>query len=231
MLCDINKKILLIFEAALNRGFNVVPINLNYTHMLFKFFALIVMIGASQLAAKAPLEVSKVDFNTTKDDWIQMQVELHFGDNLLPDARSKDFFSKIGVTVYLAYEIDAANRQYDYYRSKVKIALAEAKEKYNVYFYLPGMIVERDRISKAKPEYYYVALDIAGNELPPKQNSYAISDSIKNLQILNSFISKAKEMSASTKGLLMPSYYAPGAYKSRVQKQPLYLRLDPESAQ
>jgi hypothetical protein len=197
--------------------------------MLSKLFALFVIIGAAQLAAKAPIEVSKVDFNTTKDDWIQMQVELDFGDNTLPDARDKDFFSNVGVKVYVAYEIDAAKRQYDYYSCEVKIALAEAKEKYNVYFYLPGMIVERDRISQAKPAFYYVALDLAGNELAPKQGSYAISNSIKNLQILNSFLAKAKEMSASTKGLLMPSYFAPGAYKSRVQKQPLYLRLDPES--
>ena len=196
--------------------------------MLPKFFALFVIIGAAQLAAKAPIEVSKVDFDTTKDDWIQMQVELDFGVNTLPDARDKDFFSNVGVKAYVAYEIDAAKRQYDYYICEVKIALAEAKEKYNVYFYLPGMIVERDRISQAKPAFYYVALNLAGNELAPKQGSYAISDSIKNLQILNSFLAKAKEMSASTKGLLMPSYFAPGAYKSRVQKQPLYLRLDPE---
>lgn len=196
--------------------------------MLPKFFTLFFIIGVAQLAAKAPLEVSKVDFDTTKDDWIQMQVELDFGDNTLPDARDKDFFSNVGVKAYVAYEIDAAKRQYDYYSCEVKIALAEAKEKYNVYFYLPGMIVERDQISQAKPAFYYVALDLAGNELAPKQGSYAISDSIKNLQILNSFLAKAKEMSASTKGLLMPSYFAPGAYKSRVQKQPLYLRLDPE---
>ena len=52
--------------------------------MLPKFFALFVIIGAAQLAAKAPIEVSKVDFDTTKDDWIQMQVELDFGDNTLP---------------------------------------------------------------------------------------------------------------------------------------------------
>ncbi|MGB0419263.1 MAG: hypothetical protein ACPGF8_06710, partial [Opitutales bacterium] len=127
--------------------------------MLPKFFTLFFIIGVAQLAAKAPLEVSKVDFDTTKDDWIQMQVELDFGDNTLPDARDKDFFSNVGVKAYVAYEIDAAKRQYDYYSCEVKIALAEAKEKYNVYFYLPGMIVERDRISQAKPAFYYVALD------------------------------------------------------------------------
>ena len=196
--------------------------------MFPKLFALIVMIGAFQLDAQTPIEVSKVDFNKTKDYWIQMEVEIDFGNNTLPDARDKDFFANVGVKVYLAYEIDAARRQYDYYSSEVKIALAEANEKYNVYFYLPGMIVERDRISQAKPAFYYVALDLAGNELPPKQGSDAISNRIKNLQILNSFIAKAKEMSARTKGLLMPSYFAPNAYKSRVQKQPLYLRLDPE---
>jgi hypothetical protein len=199
--------------------------------MLLKFFASIAMIGAVQLAANAPLEVSKVDFDTTRDDWIQMQVELDFGDNTLPEARDKDFFTNVGAKVYLAYEIDAAKRKYDYYSSEVTIAMAEAKEKYNVYFYLPGMIVERDQISQAKPAFYYIALDIDGYDLPPRKGSYAISNSIKNLQILNSFIAKAKEMSESNKGLLIPSYFAPNVYKSRVEKQPLYLRLDPEFSQ
>ena len=198
--------------------------------MVPKFFALILLIGSVQLFAQAPIKVSKVDFNKTQDDWIQMEIELDFDDNTQPNARNKDFFENVGVKVYLAYEIDAAMRQYDYYSAQVKIAMAEAKEKYNVYFYLPGLIVERDQISQAKPAFYYVAVELAGEELAPQSRSPAISASIKNTQVLNSFQAKANEMSESTQGLLMPSYYAPGAYKSRVQKQPLYLRLDPESA-
>ena len=197
--------------------------------MVPKFFALILLIGSVQLFAQAPIKVSKVDFNKTKDDWIQMEIELDFDDNTQPNARNKDFFENVGVKVYLAYEIDAAMRQYDYYSAQVKIAMAEAKEKYNVYFYLPGLIAERDQISQAKPAYYYVAVDLAGEELAPQSRSPAISVSIKNTQVLNSFLAKANEMSEGTQGLLMPSYYAPAAYKSRVQKQPLYLRLDPES--
>lgn len=196
--------------------------------MLPILFSLILMIGTVAAVAQAPVKVSKVKFDTTKDDWIQMEVELDFRNNTLADARDKDFFDYIGVKVYLAYELDATQRLYDYYCSEVKIAMVEANEKYNVYFYLPGMIVKRDEIPQPRPAYHYVALDIAGNELAPSQGSPAISHSIKNLQILNSFIAKANEMRASTAGMLIPSYFVPSAYKSRVKKQPLYLRLDPD---
>lgn len=198
--------------------------------MFAKFFVLFLLIGALHLAAQAPIKVTKVDFDSTKDDWIQMEVELDFDHNTLPDARDQDFFENIGVQVYLAYEIDAAKRSYDYYSAEVTIAIAEAKEKYNVYFYLPGMIVERDQIAQAKPAYYSVALKLGSKEVPSPLMSPALSHRIKSSQIRNSFLAKAKEMSVRTKGLLMPSYYTPADYKSRVHKQPLYLRLDPDPA-
>ena len=198
--------------------------------MLFKYIAPIIflILGSSQLYARAPIRVNQVDFKTTKEDWIQAEIKLECASNTLPNARSREFVENIGVQLYVAYETDAAKRSYDYYKSEVKIAIVEAREDYNVYFYLPGMIVERDSISNPTPAFYFVGLDVAGNELPLKKGSARMSSNIKNPQMLNSFKEKVNEMSTSTKGLLMPSYYVSSNFKMRVKKQPLYIRLDPK---
>lgn len=179
------------------------------------------------LAAQDAVEVNKVDFKKTSDDWVQMEVEMKCLENPAPDARDKDYVEAVKVKVYLAYERDASARLYDYYTSEVEAVIMEAKEDYNVYFYLPGLIAKRDRLRRPDPAFYYVEISVGGVAQAPKGGSAAISDSIPNLQVLQSFLAKAKEGAASNEFFLLPIYYTPSEFWGRVSDLPLFLRRDP----
>ncbi len=188
---------------------------------LVVFLALVV----SSFAQEA-ISVDKVDFKSLKDDWIQMEVRLKCGENQSPDARDRNYVQGIKVKVYLAYIRDAATRRYDYYTSEAEIVIMERGDDNNVYFYLPGLIAKRDKLQPADPEFYYVEVSVGGEVQPPKGGSPAISKSIKNLDILNSFISKADSEGSENENILMPVYYVPAEYMGRVDKLPTFLRRD-----
>ena len=184
----------------------------------------------SFLSAQDIVEVKKVDFKKTKDKtkdyWIQMEIELFCGPNTLATARHKDYTENVKVKVYLAYERDASARLYDYYTSEVEVVIMEANEDYNVYFYLPGLIVERDRLNQPEPAFYHIEISVGGTAQAPKGGSRAISDQIKNLQVLQSFLTQAEAGSAVNDSILMPIYYAPNEFWGQVDDLPLFLRRD-----
>lgn len=171
------------------------------------------------------IEVDRVDFNSLRDDTIQMVIEMTCGENPFPDARNPRYVENVGLKVYLAWVRDAAAREYDYYTAEVEIAIMEQGEDYNVYFYLPGLIAERDRLPD-DPEFFFVELSIDGNEQKPQKN--AMSGNIPNLEILNSFISRAEGDGVKNEHLLMPYYLLQGTNvdAGSVSNLPTFLRKD-----
>lgn len=182
----------------------------------------IFIVSAITAFAQEAVEVKKVDFNKTDDDWIQMEIELNCGDNKLPDARDSRFVEEIKVKVYLAYESKYAET-FDYYSSELEIVIMEKGENYNVYFYLPGLIVERDQIQPQEPKYYYVEVSVKGALQPPRKGSKAFSPNIPNLPALTTFTSNA---AGQNEHLLMPVYFCPAEYLGRVSDMPTFLRRD-----
>lgn len=171
------------------------------------------------------VSVNRVNFNSLRDQWIQMAVELTCGENPNPEARDRDFVENIKVKVYLAYLPDGAQApNFDYYSSEVEIAIMKNRDQRNVYFYLPGPIAERDRIRRPEPEYFYVELTIDGQ--PQKPQPKAMSGNIPNAEILNSFLSKAGSESSVHQDLLMPVYLVNGSDLGRVERLPVFLRRD-----
>lgn len=187
---------------------------------LFPIFIFIVSVFT--VCAQEAVEVKKVDFNKTDDDWIQMEIELACGDNRLPDARDSRFVEEIKVKAYLAYKTKHS-QGFDYYTSEVEIVIMEKGEDYNVYFYLPGLIVERDQIQPQEPEYYYVEVSVKGSLQAPRKGSKAFSPNIPNLEALTTFTSQAGE---KNQHLLMPVYFVPAEYLGRVSDMPTFLRRD-----
>jgi hypothetical protein len=177
------------------------------------------------LSANSPLEVDAVDFNKPGDDWVQMEIQLSCNENTLPDAKNPDFVDNAKVTAYVTYASDDKPGEFSYYMSEVAIVSMERGEKYNVYFYLPGLIVERDGL-KNEPEYYYVKLSIGDVEMPLEGGSAAMSRSIKSPQALESMISNAKAADSDNKGIFMPHYLAPAEYLGRVSRLPTFRRYD-----
>jgi hypothetical protein len=190
-----------------------------------KYFVPILVLLASSfvLCAQEAIRVDRVDFNSLKDDWIQVQVELSCHGSENPDARHPNYVEKIKVKAYLAYERDAQKRTFDYYTSEVEIVIMEKNDDNNVYFYLPGLIVERDRLRK-DPDFYYIEVSVDGEAQKPQK--LAMSNNIPNLEILNSFISKADSEGQVNAHMLMPIYLVTGADLGRVSDLPAFLRRD-----
>lgn len=178
---------------------------------------------SASLAAQEAIRVDRVDFNSLKDDWIQLAVELSCHGNESPEARNPNYVEKIKVKAYLAYERDAQKRAFDYYTSEVEIVIMEKGDDNNVYFYLPGLVVERDRLRK-DPDFYYIEVSVDGEAQKPQK--LAMSNNIPNLEILNSFTSKADSEGQVNAHILMPIYLVTGADLGRISDLPVFLRRD-----
>jgi hypothetical protein len=187
------------------------------------FPILTLLLGSIALCAQEAIKVDRVDFNSLRDDWIQMEIELSCEGNPSPDARDSNFVEMIKVKAYLAYERDASKREYDYYTSEVEIVIMEKGDDNNLYFYLPGLIAKRDQL-KTKPDFYYVEVSVKGE--PQKPQKAAMSSNIPNLEIVNSFVSRADSEGADNEHVLMPIYLVSGIDLGRVSKLPAFLRRD-----
>ena len=97
----------------------------------------------------------------------------------------------------------------------------EKSDSNNVYFYLPGLLMERDNLKF--PKYYYIEIEVNGEPLPPENEAY---EGIGPTSIDN-FKAKVEAGSESTKHALMPVYLAPLEYQSRARKLPIFVRRDP----
>jgi hypothetical protein len=186
-------------------------------------FFLVLIAWSSSLCAQEAIQVDRVDFNSLRDDWIQMEIELSCDGNPAEDARNDRFVEKIGVKAYLAYERDASAREFDYYTSEVEIVIMEKGDDNNVYFYLPGKIVERDQLN-TDPDFYYVEVSVNGEPQKPQDN--AMSSNIPNLEILNSFKTRADSEGSVNEHVLMPIYLVTGVELGRVSDLPSFLRRD-----
>ena len=191
---------------------------------LFLLFLFTLFAGALSATAQEAIKVDRVDFNSLRDDKLQVEIELSCDENLNPDARKKDFVENIRVKAYLAFERDAQERSFDYYTSEVEIIVMEKGDDKNVYFYLPGLIVERDQL-KTDPDFYYIQVTV-DEQLQKPQNA-AMSSNIPNLDILNSFVSKADAEGGANEHLLTPIYLMTGDSElGRVSDLPAFLRRD-----
>ena len=184
-------------------------------------FATAVAAGAQEEA----VTIDRVDFKSQDDDWVRVAVEMTCNENPLPEARDRDYVEDVNVKVYLAYPINEAERQFDFYVQDVDIVIMERGEDYNVYFYLPGLIVERDGLP-TDPDYYFVEVSVGGNLQPPQESG--LSSKIPNRQILESMKSKAEAEAGENEDVLMPVYYAPAAVRGRVEDLPVFLRRSVE---
>ena len=181
-------------------------------------------VGLISATAQEAIMVESVDFNSLRDDKLQIEIKLSCEGNFDSEARDKDFVEDIQVKAYLAYLRDAQERLFDYYTSKVEIVIMEKGDDRNVYFYLPGLIVQRDQL-KTDPDFFYIEVTVNGQVQKP-QNT-AMSGNIPNLDVLNSFISKADSESGVNEHILSPIYLMVGDPElGRVSDLPAFLRQD-----
>jgi hypothetical protein len=188
--------------------------------------SLIVLPFISIFAASddAPVVIRDVKFENAKDDWIVAEIKLDAIKNPKEDARDKNYVDNIKVTLTVAFEVQATGvpkNTYDFYKSELEVVSIKAAEPKYVYFLLPGVIVERDKLKK-DPFAWMVELEVDGEKLEPTDDH--ISKSLQKLGVQN-FLSKANAGISQTENLLMPVYLAPGGI-FKYKDLPIFIRKE-----
>lgn len=187
---------------------------------------------------KSPVSVRSVHFDPVKignqkNEWIRMQVELQASFN--PDTKltaeekadkgakktaNKQWVDKIKVTATEIFKPvgakDAAD--FSYYRASATVLTMEVNSSRSVYFYLPGDIVKRDRL-KLQPDYFYVQLEVAGNEVPlfneagrlAPDMAAAVHKQFVNKKDFDGAREQADRGASANAGMLRPQYMVPYA--------------------
>ena len=198
--------------------------NYSYSHTwipraLPAVFCLLLCCGVRLLAQDVVLD--RVNFNSLSRDWVEIEIQITCQGNSSPEARNEDFLENIKIRPYLAYPKGSSADDFVYFKSEIEILIMEKSDSNNVYFYLPGLLMERDNLKF--PKYYYIEIEVNGEPLPPENEAY---DGIGPASIDN-FKAKVEAGSESTKHALMPVYLAPLEYQSRARKLPIFVRRDP----
>jgi hypothetical protein len=185
--------------------------------------ALSLCFAGNLFAQDIPAQVDNIKFKNLQDDWVEMEVKIKANRNTAPDAKNERFVDNIKVLGYFAYERDRKARTFDFYKAEVEVISIEQGKTEHVYFYMPGIVVKRDRLPKTPP-YYFVALEINGQVLPIDNRAY--SKSTLNDDTIRSMKAKADAESEPNDFILKPSYNAPlGAIGARPSKMaPLIIR-------
>ena len=173
-----------------------------------RFLLLTLSLCFAQLtfAQEIPAEVTNVKFKNLRDDWVQMEIKIRANKNTAEDAKNERFVDNIKVMAYLGYERDRKEKSFDFYKAEVEIVSIEQGKRKDVHFFLPGVVVNRDRLPKTPP-YYFVALEVDGKVLP--LNTKAYSNGSLNDDTLLSMKKKADAESEQNDFILIPHYNAP----------------------
>ena len=188
------------------------------------FFLLVSIDG---LFAENAVTVERVKFDSLGDDWMQIEIDLLCNGSTSPDARNPDFVENITIKPLIAYTMGGGDFQF--YSSSVEVMIMEARDKNSVYFYMPGLVAERDELP-SRPDYYYIEVSIGGVIQDPSDAGEALSSSIRDLDVLKKMQSRAAAQSQiiNNEGLLLPAYFAPIEYSSGARNQPVYNRREPK---
>ena len=192
----------------------------------FILLALSLCIANLTFAQDSAAQVDNIKFKNLSDDWVEMEVQIKANRNLSPDAKNERFVDNIKVLGYFAYVRDRKARTFDFYKAEVEVISIEQGKTENVYFYMPGIVVKRDRLPK-EPPYYFVALEINGQVLPIDSRAY--SKSTLNDDTIRSMKTKADAESEPNDFILKPSYNTPlGLIGARPSKMAPLIRREPK---
>lgn len=169
-----------------------------------------------------PVTIQNIHFNTLDKDWLQVEVQLRAGPNTVPGSRTKNYVDNVKLTITLSYEVPSAPGGFDFYQSTVEMPSLKRGERYQVYFYLPGVIVERDRLPR-EPHAYIVQLEVDGQALPLRKENLKQSF-FKQASFVTQYVNRARLQAPINEGILLPQYYAPSALTIELRNTPAFIR-------
>lgn len=189
-------------------------------HKSTSLFALFVLLLTA--ASAQDVTVDKVKFNSLRDYWVEIEIQLTCNGNSAPDARSSKFLENIKIKPYLAYPKGDSADEFVYFTSEVEVLVMEQRDKNNVYFYLPGAVMKRDGLKY--PKFYYIELEVNGTVVPPTNNAYKGID-LTSIPNMKSMTEAGAEMNED---VLLPVYYTPAEQLRSVRDLPVFRRSDPQ---
>lgn len=157
------------------------------------------------------VDVSAVHFriiappNGAPDSWYEMEIEL----SVQPaPQRPGQVTPRIRVEAMVACDVPGlrGERRWEFYRAAAEV-VGLAAGRTAVRFYLPPIIVKRDRLGDA-PQYWEVRL--SGKGLAEKTGD-RVSTALKDEQVRRAFHDQLAATAAANDGILQPQYLTPFA--------------------
>lgn len=198
------------------------------------------LFSTSASAQVSPIAIEDVkfrDFKVKDYDWIEAEIKLKADTASkyeFEGQRDDKFVDNITLTFSVCYETRNSDAgKFEFYRAKVEIVSLKKGEDRYVYFYLPGIIKERDKLDD-EPYAWAIQMEISGKELPndPRKFKENFSTRFSSTEFFESYFRALDERAERNEGMLLPIYYAPGYVTSNskdVLKSPNYLRRDPQN--
>ena len=183
-------------------------------------FAMLTLVGGLYAQSRPLVEIGRVDFETVRNEWLKVEVSLEANRNERPDARDRRYVDRVLVRCILSYEREKRGG-FDFYTAQAEIVSLEQSDDKAVRFYLPGVLVERDRL-RSDPFAYLIELEIAGEPQPLQENG--VSANLRgNPAAVRSLRSRARTEGADNEGVLRPAYLAPASIQEKTA-EPAYIR-------
>ncbi len=174
-------------------------------------FYLLIALSVSGLQAqdKAPVDVSRVQFNssTRPFKWNNVVIELQANENPDPKAPNPRYVDEIRVIVTLGYKSDGSDG-FTFYQSEATLITLQVGKKKDVAFWMPYDVVERDNLPK-EPEYWIVELEVKGQAVDQIQNSSSFSSKFTGRASIENFKNMSRSKLGDTEGILVPTYLSP----------------------
>lgn len=182
---------------------------------------------ADTIALRRDIAFSQIRTRGAGGDWMSVTLELLPNLNPDPTAKSREFLENVEIILHMAFEAppgpDGAPK-FEFYQSRCTISIMKARQPVIMAFFMPGHIVERDKLPR-EPKFWAVEFNV--NNVPQEPSKSTVSRYYKsNLEQLPSFLQKSATDSRANDGLLMPQYIAPAdiAVQARVDTTIPFLR-------
>jgi len=162
-------------------------------------------LSASVVIASPVIQVEKVSFDkVSRNDILRARIQLSTTGNPSNTAQDPRFLDDVQLDFFLSFG-DKRNGYY-FYASQVNIVSLKQGKLYVVDFFIPGEIVDRDRLN-TNPFAFLLNFRVGDFEIP-FDSSYASSNMLSE-NARSAFVAKADEARAVNDGIMLPSYDAP----------------------
>lgn len=154
------------------------------------------------------IEVSDVSFDRVASNWTSATIRIRPDRNPLPDAIDEDYVDDVRLSFYTCYEVDRGpdGDQFSFYNSEVRMVSLDRAKTYQVVFFLPGVIRDRDDLD-LDPFAWVVEMEVGGVKVPLDEDQYG--GEIQTRNAYDSFLSRASSEGSANDGIMLPIYLTP----------------------